>query len=151
MQKPNIPGQQLAAFGKAQKSLKAQSNYNPEKLLELINSGKSAQEICKELNIKHLQVLKAHIMRLMSSKKIFLEVTGLFLKSSKQAYVNKNGEIRITKHADLSGIELVPNLTEFTVKVQGNTIILKKIGAVRAATEKKTEEDAAAVAVEPHD
>ena len=130
MNKPTVAGKELSVAGNVKKSMKISSQYQPDKLLELINQGKTAQEICKELNIKHLQVLKAHVMRLMNSRKIFIEVPGLFLKSTKQAWVNKNGEVKICmKAVDFSKMELVPNLTEFSVIVNADEIILKKIVA----------------------
>ncbi|MBR4606811.1 MAG: hypothetical protein IKO41_11385 [Lachnospiraceae bacterium] len=135
MQKNTVAGETLSAIGRATKKAKAVSNYNPDKLLELINKGLSAQEICRELNIKHLQVLKSHVLKLIHSRKIFIDVPGLFMKSSKQAYVNKNGEIKICmNNIDLKGIELIPNLTEFSVFVEGDRIILEKAGSARAKT-----------------
>ena len=150
MSKNNIGGEILAVAGKVKKNMQATSTYNPEKLLELINAGMTAQDICRELNIKHLQVLKAHVMKLMSSKRIFIEVPGLFIKSSKQAYVNKNGDIKICmKNIDLKDMKLIPNLTEFSVFVEGDRIVLQKVGPAHAMTEKKTEEGCAADTVEP--
>ena len=141
MQKNTVAGETLSAIGRATKKAKAVSNYNPDKLLELINKGLSAQEICRELNIKHLQVLKSHVLKLIHSKKIFIDVPGLFMKSSKQAYVNKNGEIKICmKNIDLKGIELIPNLTEFSVFVEGDRIILEKAGSARAKTVQQPQE-----------
>ncbi len=141
MQKNTVAGETLSAIGRATKKAKAVSNYNPDKLLELINEGLSVQEICRELNIKHLQVLKSHVLKLIQSRKIFIDVPGLFMKSSKQAYVNKNGEIKICmKNIDLKGIELIPNLTEFSVFVEGDRIILEKAGAAQAKTGQQPQE-----------
>ena len=143
MNKPTIAGKELSVAGNVKKSMKISSQYQPDKLLELINQGKTAQEICKELNIKHLQVLKAHVMRLMNSRKIFIEVPVLFLKSTKQAWVNKNGEVKICmKAVDFSKMELVPNLTEFSVIVNADEIILKKIvSGDRRSTESPSVDD----------
>ena len=112
-----------------QRKREISSTYNPDKLMQLINEGKDAKTICKELGIVHLQVLKAHLLKLVHQKKVYLEIPGLFTKLQKQAYVNKNGEIKLCmKSIDFSKMKLVPSLTEFSVEVvDDNQIILRKI------------------------
>ena len=139
MNKQNIHNAEMVAAGKAQKKMKPVSQYQPDKLFQLIQEGKTAQEICKILNIQHLQVLKAHVQKLSFQKKMFIEVPGLYLKIEKQCWVNKNGEIRFTmKNIDFKGMELIPNLTEFSVRVDGDKIILQKLSP-NQKQEKKAE------------
>ena len=122
-------GRFLMDEAKRQRKNEIVSTYNPEKLMQLINQGKDARTICKELGIVHLQVLKAHLLKLQHEKKQFITIPGLFTNNIRQAYVNKNGEIKLCmKSIDFSKMNLVPSATEFAVEViDNNQIILKKI------------------------
>ena len=130
MDKPVSPNNAIGKDNETKKEKKREitSTYNSERLMQLIQEGKNAQEICSELNIKHLQVLKAHVQKLSYEKKTFIEVPGLYSRLTKQAYVNKNGDVKLcTKAIDFSKMKLIPDLTEFTVTVTENQIILQKI------------------------
>ena len=104
------------------------SDYDPALLKKLIDEGHNAKELCDLLGIKHRQVLRSHVLKLMATQKIYVEVPGLFEKRTRQAYCNKQGDIRFCmKNIDFKGMELIPDQTEFTVFVEGNTITLQKI------------------------
>ncbi len=104
------------------------SDYDPALLKKLIDEGHNAKELCELLGIKHRQVLRSHVLKLMATQKIYVEVPGLFEKRTRQAYCNRQGEIRFCmKNIDFKGMELVPDETEFTVFVENNTITLQKI------------------------
>ena len=104
------------------------SDYDPVMLKKLIDEGYDANGICEAMGIKHRQVLRAHVLKLIATQKVYVEVPGLFEKRTRQAYCNKQGEIRFCmKNIDFKGMDLIPDQTEFTVSVEGDAIILRKI------------------------
>ena len=124
----------------SEKGKKAESKYDANVLRKLVKEGKTAKEIMTQMGIGHKQILKHHLMKLCATDKAFYEVPGLYDKNSRKAYVNARGEIKI-KNAlvDFGNLKLEPDKTEFSVSVEGNSIILTIITADGKETDNSSE------------
>lgn len=98
--------------------------YNPDKLREMIEAGKSAKEILKEFKIspytlrEHLAMLQKH------DKKVYI-IKGLFDHSEEQKpRIQKEGIVFPKEILEKTGFE--PG-DAFEMKVEGDRIILKRI------------------------
>ena len=97
---------------------RAKSKFDADKLRQLIKQGKTVKEMMAELDINHLQILKAHILKLSVIDSQYYEVVGLYKNNSRKAYVNAKGEIKIKNNMiDWKGLKLEPDKTEFDVDV----------------------------------
>lgn len=110
---------QLVTGGRVeQKKKRAKSKYDANKLREMIKQGKTVKEMMAELDINHLQILKAHILKLQVQDQRFYEVVGLYKNNNRKAFVNAKGEIKIKNNmVDWRGLQLEPEKTEFDVEV----------------------------------
>ena len=110
---------QLVTGGRVeQKKKRAKSKYDANKLREMIKQGKTVKEMMTELDINHLQILKAHILKLQVQDQRFYEVVGLYKNNNRKAFVNAKGEIKIKNNmVDWRGLQLEPEKTEFDVEV----------------------------------
>ncbi|MFP4588182.1 MAG: AbrB/MazE/SpoVT family DNA-binding domain-containing protein [Desulfohalobiaceae bacterium] len=99
-------------------------NYQPEKLRELIQQGKTAKEIMKELGISSWS-LREHILMLQRQDKKFYDVQGLrSVDWHQQPHHIQEGIIFSPKMLEKTGFK--PG-DEFELIVEEDRIILKKI------------------------
>jgi hypothetical protein len=123
------PGEQKTAFrfpkkGQTMSKGDYSIRYNPDKLREMIEAGKSAKEILKEFKIspytlrEHLAMLQKH------DKKVYI-IKGLFDHSEEQKpRIQKEGIVFPKEILEKTGFE--PG-DAFEMKVEGDRIILKRI------------------------
>ncbi|WP_419778827.1 hypothetical protein [Maridesulfovibrio sp.] len=104
-----------------------ESKYDPKKLREMINAGKTADQIQKAIGIASKQSLRQHVMRLVNDDRMFYEVEGLYTRSGNTVRVGKHGLKLSPKKLDTLGE--FPEGTEFTVEADGGQIILEMISA----------------------
>jgi hypothetical protein len=99
-------------------------NYRPEKLRELIEQGKTAKEIMKELSISRWS-LKEHLLMLQHEDKRYYEIPGLHEpgRDPHPSYT-REGIIFSPKMLDKTGFK--PG-DEFEMIVEEDRIILRKI------------------------
>lgn len=106
---------------------KQETLYNPKMLRDLIDQGRSANEIMQAMNLKHRQTLKQHILKLITDDNKLYEVKGLYLKNSNRPKVNGKLEIKISlEKVDLKDMQLAEG-DEFSVHCENDMIILTKI------------------------
>lgn len=109
------------------KAKKAESKYDATELRRLIKEGRSAAEIMNRMGIAHKQILKHHILKLISTDREYYDIPGLYERKNRKAFVNSNGEIKLKmSNIDFGDMPLKPG-TEFEVLVEGNDIILKNL------------------------
>ena len=97
---------------------RAKSKFDAERLRQMIKEGKTVKEMMAELDINHLQILKAHILKLSVLDSQYYEVVGLYKNNTRKAFVNAKGEIKIKNNmVNFRGLELIPDKTEFDVDV----------------------------------
>ena len=100
------------------KKKRAKSKFDAERLRQMIKEGKTVKEMMAELDINHLQILKAHILKLSVLDGQYYEVVGLYKNNTRKAYVNAKGEIKIKNNmVNFRGLILEPDKTEFDVDV----------------------------------
>ncbi|MGL1862458.1 MAG: hypothetical protein OCC46_08055 [Pseudodesulfovibrio sp.] len=112
-----------------------ESKFDENKLRSMIvEEGKSADEIQKELGIASKQSLRQHVLKLINIDRQFYDVPGLYVRNQKMPMINFKGELRLTKkmlddgnfkHGDKFEIEQMDN----------SKIILARIGAEAASAE----------------
>jgi hypothetical protein len=93
------------------------------KLYKMIQAGKSAQVIMKELGIKNKMTLKSALADLMMDKGEVLKVTGMSARSTGNRKLTKMGLI-------IPRAQLEPQFKlgdQFEMSVDGGTITLKKV------------------------
>ncbi len=113
------------------------TNFNANRLRTLIKGGKTCTEIMEELGLKHKQVLKHYLLKLISLDKVFYEITGLYERNNRKCYVNSKGQILFKmNNIDFKDQILRPDI-EFHVRVDGAKIILTNL----AMEEVKDDED----------
>ncbi|MCB9480392.1 MAG: AbrB/MazE/SpoVT family DNA-binding domain-containing protein [Desulfobacteraceae bacterium] len=102
------------------------TKYDPDKLRELINEGKNAKEIMKELKIARY-TLNEHLLMLQRQDKKIYNIEGLFDFSEERKQKNK-----VRKY---EGIYISPKVLEqselepgdtYEVSIEKGKIILKK-------------------------
>jgi len=99
-------------------------NYRPDKLRELINQGKDAHEIMKELSISSWS-LREHLLLLQRQDNKYYEIPGLYSDDwHKQPHLIQEGIIFSPKMLEKTGFK--PG-DEFEMIVEKDRIILKKI------------------------
>lgn len=104
-----------------------QTNFDANKLRDLIKEGKTCSEIMQAFNLKHKQVLKHYHSKLIAMDRVFYEITGLYERSNRKCYVNAKGNIVFKMNLiDFNGMDLRPDV-EFDVEVIGNKIILTNL------------------------
>ena len=100
------------------KKKRAKSKFDADRLRQMIKEGKTVKEMMAELDINHLQILKAHILKLSVLDGQYYEVVGLYKNNTRKAYVNAKGEIKIRNNmVNFNGFVLEPEKTEFDVDV----------------------------------
>ena len=100
------------------KKKRAKSKFDADKLRQMIKQGKTVKEMMAELGINHLQILKAHILKLSVMDSQYYEVVGLYKNNNRKAYLNAKGEIKIKNNmVDWKGLNLESDKTEFDVDV----------------------------------
>lgn len=120
------------------------TNFNANRLRALIKEGKTCTEIMQELGLKHKQVLKHYLLKLISIDKVFYEITGLYERNNRKCYVNSKGQILFKmNNIDFKKQILRPDI-EFHVKVDGAKIILTNL----AMEEVKDDEDDALLSIQ---
>ncbi len=105
------------------------SKFSEEKLRTMIvDEGKNADEIQKELGIASKQSLRQHVLKLINIDRTFYDVPGLYTRNQHNPLVNFKGELRLTKkmlspgefkHGDKFEIEEMTNAR----------IVMSRIGA----------------------
>jgi hypothetical protein len=99
-------------------------NYQPEKLRKLIQEGKTAKEIMKELSISSWS-LKEHLLLLQRQDKQFYDVQGLkSVDWQQQPHHIQEGIIFSPRMLEKTGFK--PG-DEFEMIVEQDRIILKKL------------------------
>jgi hypothetical protein len=102
------------------------TKYDPDKLRELINEGKTAKEIMKELKIARY-TLNEHLLMLQREDKKVYNVSGLFDFSDEKKQKNKvkkyEGIYISPKLLEQSGLE--PGDT-YEVTIEKGKIVLRK-------------------------
>lgn len=110
---------------KAKKSF--ESKYDAQKLRELIQAGKSADEIQKELGIVSKQSLRQHVLRLINQDRQFYEVAGLYVRNLKRPMINFKDEVRLTKKMiDFPGTTYKHG-DSFEIEADNEKIVLTRI------------------------
>ena len=102
----------------SQKKRKKESKFDANTLRSLIKEGKTAKEIMSIMNISHKQILKHHLMKLISLDSQYYEIVGLYGQNNRKAYVNSKGVIVIKNNMiDFGDLNLIPEVTQFDVEV----------------------------------
>ena len=114
---------------KKQEEVKArkvfESKYDPNMLRELIQSGKTADELLKLTGLATKTSLRAHVGKLIQSDKTFYEVEGLYTRTHNTLKAGKYGlKLSLKKLESLGDF---PEGTEFTVKSASGQIILTMV------------------------
>ncbi len=98
--------------------------YNPDKLREMIEKGKTAKEITKEFKISPY-TLREHLVMLQELDKKIYTIKGLFDYSKvEESNIKKEGIVFSKKMLEKSGF--TPG-DSFEMTVEGDKIILEKI------------------------
>ena len=99
-------------------------NYRPDKLRRLIQEGKTASEIMKELSISSWS-LREHLLLLQKEDNTFYDIKGLHSDDwHKQPYQIQEGIIFSPKFLEKTGFK--PG-DEFEMIVEKDRVILKKV------------------------
>ena len=104
-----------------------ESKYDSNRLREMINEGRTADEIQEELAIVSKQSLRQHVLKLINQDRQFYEVPGLYVRNLKRPMVNFKGEIRLTKKMiDFPGSTYQHN-DQFEIDADNEKIILTRV------------------------
>jgi uncharacterized protein (DUF4213/DUF364 family) len=104
-----------------------ESKFDEKVLRDMINAGKSADEIQAALGIVSKQSLRQHVLKLITRDRKVYEVPGLYVRNLKRPMVNFKGEIRLTKNMlDCPGSTYAPN-DQFEIEVDNDRIVLTRI------------------------
>ena len=109
----------------AKKGEKIEAKYDGEKLYALIKEGKDGKEIMAALGVLSMPTLKNHLLKLMTEKKEYLEITGASTRTRSSAPAYKKGRIVLSANM-LAGIEFTEG-QKFTVKKTEDGLKLKMV------------------------
>ena len=104
-----------------------ESKFDEKTLRDMINSGKTADEIQQVLGVVSKQSLRQHVLKLITRDRKVYDVPGLYVRNLKRPMVNFKGEIRLTKNMlDCPGSTYAPN-DQFEIEVDNDRIVLTRI------------------------
>jgi hypothetical protein len=104
-----------------------ESTYQADKLRESIKAGLSARSIMDKLGIKSKQVLKQHLLKIITEDGKFYAVHGLYEKGGTRIRATPKGELKIGPSVlRAQGLTLAAG-DEFHLSVADGVILLSKI------------------------
>lgn len=104
-----------------------ESKFDEKALREMINAGKTADEIQQALGVVSKQSLRQHVLKLITRDRKVYEVPGLYVRNLKRPMVNFKGEVRLTKNMlDFPGSTYEPN-DQFEIEIDNEKIVLTRI------------------------
>jgi hypothetical protein len=104
-----------------------ESKFDEKGLRDMINAGKTADEIQQALGVVSRQSLRQHILKLITRDRKVYEVPGLYVRNLKRPIINVKGDIRLTKQMlDFPGSSYAPN-DQFEIEIDNEKIILVRL------------------------
>lgn len=115
-------------MAKKQSGKMFESKFNEELLTQLIEEGKSADEIQDALGIVSKQSLRQHILKWMNIHRTFVDVPGLYTRNSPTPQISFKKELRLSKNMLAPG--KFKHGDKFEIEEMTNArIVLARIGA----------------------
>ena len=114
-----------------------ESRYNPTLLRELCEQKVDAQTALKRLELKSLQSLRSHLMRLSVEDSELRSLPNLYSRSTGTVNLNKMGIKLTPKKLELAGASF-PQGTEFSIEVDEDMIVLRN--TIATSDENKEEQ-----------
>jgi len=104
------------------------SKYDDARLTEMIEAGKTANEIQEALGIASKQSLRQHLLKWMHTHQKYVEIPGLYTRNFPTPCINYKHELRMTKRMLEPG--KFQHNDRFEIKEMTNSrIVLCRIGA----------------------
>ena len=104
-----------------------ESKFDEKVLRDMINAGKTADEIQQALGVVSKQSLRQHVLKLITRDRKVYEVPGLYVRNLKRPMVNFKGEVRLTRNMlDFPGSTYEPN-DQFEIEIDNERIVLLRI------------------------
>jgi hypothetical protein len=107
-------------------SVRIESRYQPGLLRQCISEGISAESMMDRLEIKNMQTLRKHLLRLMAEDKTFYDIEGLFQRGSNVPKVNPKGRLTLNLRGIVIAGQEVTEGDLFQVRVEEDHIVLTR-------------------------
>lgn len=104
-----------------------ESKFDEKMLRDMINAGKTADEIQEALGVVSKQSLRQHVLKLITRDRKIYEIPGLYVRNLKRPIINFKGDIRLTKQMlDFPGSTYKHN-DQFEIEVDNEKIVLVRL------------------------
>lgn len=104
-----------------------ESKFDEKMLRDMINAGKTADEIQEALGVMSRQSLRQHVLKLITRDRKIYDLPGLYVRNLKRPIINFKGDIRLSKQMlDFHGSTYKHN-DQFEIEIDNEKIVLVRL------------------------